>query len=208
MSQEVMIAGALFSDVPSIRVPDSNGNFHPFTDVSDTTAAAADVATGKYFYAADGTRTAGTSSGGGGGFEPVLTQSIGHIESQSTTEADTGQTASGTTDDYGVFLVVAMCDTPVNGRHLATVSMFAVCSGSSSILGTTVNYYLDSSGNVKGVPYNNTVQYGVYAKISSAGMSTFNLKFYARYNSTRTKAINGDYTVRVYQFKQSDILGG
>lgn len=66
MSQEVMIAGALFSDVPSIRVPDSNGNFHPFTDVSDTTAAAADVATGKYFYAADGTRTAGTSSGGGG----------------------------------------------------------------------------------------------------------------------------------------------
>ena len=69
MSQEVMIAGALFSDVPSIRVPDSNGNFHPFTDVSDTTAAAADVATGKYFYAADGTRTAGTSSGGGGDFE-------------------------------------------------------------------------------------------------------------------------------------------
>jgi hypothetical protein len=67
MSQEVMIAGALFSDVPSIQVPDSQGNFHPFTDVSDTTAAAADVATGKYFYAADGTRTEGTSSGGGGG---------------------------------------------------------------------------------------------------------------------------------------------
>lgn len=36
-------------------------------DISDTTAVANDVAQGKYFYTADGTKTAGTSSGGGGG---------------------------------------------------------------------------------------------------------------------------------------------
>ena len=36
-------------------------------DISDTTAVAADVAQGKYFYTADGTKTAGTSTGGGGG---------------------------------------------------------------------------------------------------------------------------------------------
>lgn len=35
-------------------------------DISDTTAVAGDVAQGKYFYAADGTKTAGTASGGGG----------------------------------------------------------------------------------------------------------------------------------------------
>ena len=34
-------------------------------DISDTTAVAADVAQGKYFYTADGTKTAGTASGGG-----------------------------------------------------------------------------------------------------------------------------------------------
>ena len=34
--------------------------------VADTTATASDVAQSKYFYAADGTKTAGTSTGGGG----------------------------------------------------------------------------------------------------------------------------------------------
>ena len=64
MAKNIDFMGATFPDVPSIRLPQHEGGLVSFTDVTDTTAIASDVASGKYFYTADGTKTAGTASGG------------------------------------------------------------------------------------------------------------------------------------------------
>lgn len=65
MSQNITLLGASYSAVPAVTLPKTGGGTASFTDVTDTTATASDVASGKYFYTANGTRTQGTSSGGG-----------------------------------------------------------------------------------------------------------------------------------------------
>lgn len=66
MAQNITLMGANYSAVPAVTLPKTGGGTASFTDVTDTTAAASDVASGKYFYTASGVRTQGTNSGGGG----------------------------------------------------------------------------------------------------------------------------------------------
>ena len=62
---DISLMGATYPDVPAVTLPTASNGTATFTDVTDTTATAADVASGKYFYTSAGVRTAGTSSGGG-----------------------------------------------------------------------------------------------------------------------------------------------
>lgn len=65
MAQNITLLGASYSAVPAVLLPKTGGGTASFTDVTDTTATAADVAQGVYFYTAAGVRTAGSGSGGG-----------------------------------------------------------------------------------------------------------------------------------------------
>ena len=76
MAQNITLWGASYSDVPSVNLPKTRGGTASFTDVTDTTAAASDVATGKYFYTSAGVRTQGTNSGGGGSGVQIGTSTV------------------------------------------------------------------------------------------------------------------------------------
>lgn len=70
------IFGTEYTGVVGIKATDSSNNTKTYINVSDTTATASDVASGKYFYTSSGVKTAGTSSGGGGGSTTLATISL------------------------------------------------------------------------------------------------------------------------------------
>lgn len=62
MKQTVKLAGASFQGVENIIIPLAAGGTTAYTNISDTTATAADVKSGKTFYTSQGKLATGTST--------------------------------------------------------------------------------------------------------------------------------------------------
>lgn len=107
MSQNITLLGASYSAVPAITLPKTGGGTATFTDVTDTTATASDVAQGLYFYTAAGVRTAGTATGGGTQAGTVTQDANGYLVLD---------------DDAPTHVTVESLSVSTNGTYVATAN--------------------------------------------------------------------------------------
>lgn len=194
----ITLMGATYSDVPAIVVP-SGVSTATFTDVTDTTAAASDVASGKYFYTADGARTAGTSSGGGSSWELIASTTM-TVSTTSTSAQSAGTVALGSaaaTKDAIIWVHVRDTEGKraryfygsdaifVNANKANGSTAAFTGAGVTTIRCTTSSTYAGYTG-----------AYGVYGySIASNGTLTVR----KRYNSSYSLTVNSDYKVDVYK---------
>lgn len=110
MAKNVTIAGASYTDVPAVDLPQTGGGTATFTDVSATTAQAADVTQGKQFFDALGVLTQGAASGGGGASNYVTGTFTG-TTTNTAIDIDLPYTGSG----WPIVIVVRPTEGPYNG---------------------------------------------------------------------------------------------
>lgn len=70
MAKNIDFMGAIFPDVPSVKLPQQGGGLVSFDDTTDANATASDIAQGKTAYV-NGEKVVGTASGGSAVIEPL-----------------------------------------------------------------------------------------------------------------------------------------
>lgn len=185
MSQNITIWGASYSAVPSVKLPKTGGGTASFTDVTDTTASASDVATGKYFYTSAGVRTQGTNSGGGGGASQTIYTGSSTPSSGTGSDGDVYILASsgGTLEAYPESFTSSSMNSTSNASKCigvsaddgnATGNMYSSGNGTTG----TVDYSFDLS-SIPSTATISSVSCRVMAHEENASRSAFTLQLYA-----------------------------
>lgn len=200
MSQNITLLGASYSAVPGVTLPKTGGGTATFYDVSDTTAAAADVSSGKYFYTAAGVLTQGTNSGGGTSNWTLIKSGTLTVNTTSTSAGSAGTIECGSgawTSDDIIWVHIRGQSGKRNGYFYGSDAIFAnyrAKNGSTSSDSVPAIQYIRV--NSDGTYTCATGSYGVYAySISSGGTLTVR----RRYNSTNTLTINDKFDISVYK---------
>lgn len=183
MAQNVTVAGASYSDVPAVVLPKTGGGSATFTDVSDTTAAASDVASGKYFYTAAGVKTEGTATFGGGSLVITDVSNTTGTTAEISVSGGSGgsvQTETGTFVGNDANVITIACDYApdviyIRGDLTSSASLRGICS--VTIIKDTVIYVTaDSSTSA-------TDEYLLFVAHGITGYNTDTTYPYATYSN-------------------------
>ena len=189
------------------KVVQSNGT--TLIDISDTTAVAADVSQGKYFYLATGEKVEGTASGGGD--EPSAASSW-------TKDAETSYQVN-TTSTSTIDVATITCSQSIwTAEKIVYVRVRDTAGKRSGYFYGTDTFIINTNGNNQNAEcsdmarwiwkygsgrYNlrqstGTTVYGVAAGGSISSSSPYDITIQARYNSSYSGTINSTYSVEVY----------
>lgn len=131
MAQNVVINGVTYSNVPQVEIPKSGSGKATFYDISDSTAAAGDVLSGKYFYTSAGIKTQGS----------ITTKTSSDLTASTlTVTAPAGyyaSAASKTLSDASL----------VSGNIKSGATIFGV-SGSTNVVDTTISTNAATQGKI------------------------------------------------------------
>ena len=144
-------------------------------DISDTTAVASDVAQGKYFYTADGTKTAGTSSGGGGGGKWVRPSDWPDLSKMDVSGGDILYMTSYADEGRGVCSFYVSC-TGSYTVEVGTISGATFTSESTHTYSSNSNcnlYYGSANGTYKVLRVTGTAISKLYFRREAVTIGTF-----------------------------------
>lgn len=166
MSQDVTLMGASFSDVPAVTLPKTGVGIATFTDVSDTTAAASDVASGKYFYTAAGVKTQGTASGGGGSSRFVAGTFKG-------TDAQKGTAVEITIPYTGNGYPIALLIFPSDGAYCAGGDYYDLVQRYAIALFAAVKHEIENAPSYSGASTNDFMTSMYWYKSSATSATSY-----------------------------------
>ena len=230
MAQNITLLGANYSAVPAVTLPKTGGGSATFTDVTDTTASASDVATGKYFYTAAGVKTSGTNSGGGGGSSAKLVkkwtydkfwvedegETIPAYTTTTTTlrSSSTLETITVYANDYDYYIIGKMLVYPLySNRPAGTFEEFFARSYIGAFLNREANTvtgpaYGRTNGSRIQLTQNDThysLGYGSDTSTFNAGTFDYGATMGANYTQWSATSAGGTATIKTPTFK---IRGG